>query len=660
MHNLFILMGVFLGYILTLIWFHSIPIVIPAIFLIVSLVGLYFNRNPFGLAAALISVGWVVLITVFDFSYWLASIFSTQTELAFNPIVFSRYTGLIIVGICIVVTILIAQKVQLKQEDMCMPSKWTSLLEKLGIRSIQNPYPVTICKDIETKKPVEIKYLDRFLHTLVIGPTGVGKTSRELKPMVYQDLQRIAAGKKLGLTLIEPKGDFAEDVAKMCDEMGIPCIYIDPEKPDTKKLNIMQGEAVNVAESTRTVLRGMFGKQEAFFAQVQETAARNTILMLKELRGDNLDLMDVVRALRNPRDLKALVGALEAKTGNTDLVQYFKTEVLGELRDKFQQFAMGLRQQLEDIAGNELLKRVLCGNSDINLDKHLSEGGVFIVSTAMGPLGRLGDIFGQFVIMHLQNAVFRRPGTEWTRTPHVLYIDEFPRYVNPDFERLLAIGRSYRCACVLALQTLDQLKLDGKKEFADIVLSNARNKIIFGGLNGEEARKFEMDFGETEVTDEKYTYKHHPIVPALFPNRRQESKKLEPRFSSTQIQDLKNPYIIYRIVQDGTLQLPAIGIAERIGEKSRLKVVRDTALDQFKKRFIKGGDTQEDAAVEKQLANKEESNIQVDTKEDIQKEDQSEHTFKNTAQDNSIPDVKQEENKGDYEQSNPPDNFWGF
>lgn len=54
-------------------------------------------------------------------------------------------------------------------------------------------------------------------------------------------------------------------------------------------------------------------------------------------------------------------------------------------------------------------------------------------------------------ILHFQQAVFRRQGAEQSRTPHILYIDEFPRHMNLDFQRLLAIGWSFTCAIVLAL-----------------------------------------------------------------------------------------------------------------------------------------------------------------------------------------------------------------
>ncbi|HHV79253.1 MAG TPA: hypothetical protein GXX40_06540 [Firmicutes bacterium] len=86
--------------------------------------------------------------------------------------------------------------------------------------------------------------------------------------------------------------------------------------------------------------------------------------------------------------------------------------------EKSQQFLMALSLTLGDLTGNSTLRRVLCAKSDIDLDSHLEQGGVLAVNTAMGPLGRLGHAFGQFFILHFQQAVFRRPSTERTRTTH--------------------------------------------------------------------------------------------------------------------------------------------------------------------------------------------------------------------------------------------------
>jgi hypothetical protein len=221
------------------------------------------------------------------------------------------------------------------------------------------------------------------------------------------------------------------------------------------------------------------------------------------------------------------------------------------------EYILGLRLQLEDITGNALLQRVLMGKSDVNLDRHLEGGGVLVVNTAMGRLGKLGDVFGQFVMMHFQNAVFRRPGDEATRPPHVLYVDEFSRYVNPDFERLLAIGRSFRCACVLALQTTSQLLLEEKPAFRDIVLEDCRNKIVLALGSAEDAKRFAAEFGESLVVRRARTFKKDPVL--VFPYREdgaREEERFVQRFDYTKLLELPKFTCVYRIVRDDQPQRP--------------------------------------------------------------------------------------------------------
>ena len=407
--------------------------------------------------------------------------------------------------------------------------------------------------------PVVIRHKDRYLHTLVAGTTGTGKTSRVLKPMIYQDLLAIKRGLKAGITVIEPKGDLSRDVAEMAVSMGIPVTFLDPEDAATAKFNPLEGDAMTAAEIMRTVLQNLFGRQEAFFSKVQEQAAKNVVLLLKMLFGDRLTMQDMLNLLRDQNLARALVQRADALHGQTAVTDFFRKEALGDIQDKFFQFALGLRLQLEDIVGNAMLQRVLLGKSDVDLDRHLAEGGVLVVNTAMGPLGKLGDAFGQFIMMHLQYAVFRRPGTEQTRTPHFLYVDEFPRYVNQDFERLLAIGRSFRCATTLALQTTDQLVLVDKPAFRGIVISNCRNKVVLNLENADDAKLFAQNFGERETREVSKNYANERTL--FFPWRHAsytEREGKEQRFDYTALMEQPKFHAVCRIIRDDAPQEPVL------------------------------------------------------------------------------------------------------
>ena len=100
--------------------------------------------------------------------------------------------------------------------------------------------------------------------------------------------------------------------------------------------------------------------------------------------------------------------------------------------------------------------------------------------------------------MHIQNAVFRRPGDEFSRIPHYLYIDELPVYFNPELEDLLNRGRKYRCACVFTIQGPSQLER-GKSQgesMREVVINGCRNKIVIGMSLQALLNYYQKMFGE--------------------------------------------------------------------------------------------------------------------------------------------------------------------
>jgi len=468
-------------------------------------------------------------------------------------------------------------------------------LKSIGIKPPSDD--LTICYS-ETGRPVKMSDKDRYLHMLVVGPTGAGKTSRILKPMVEQEIKSIRSsllrGIPRGLTVIEPKGDFASDVYEMARHYNVPVIYIDPLREDSNRFNPLEGDPTLVAEATRTVLQATFGRQEAFYQKVQEVAARNTVLLLKYSRRDDVTMFHMSQLLRdhtklreevnklsdlisridgkiaraeadgNRRDLEWLKYLKQNRERIEELLKYFEIEILSEkIGEKIHQFALGLRLQVDDLAGNEYLGRVIGGRSDVNLDAHLNRGGVLVVNTAMGHLGKLGDTFGQFLVMHFQNAVFRRKGNEWTRPRHMLIMDEAHRYINPDFERLLAMGRGFRCECVLALQNTAQLAIDEKRSFRDSVFNLCRNKIVFGGMDNQEARFFATEFGEIQTKKMQRNYAGTLLYKQPWKDLKyREIEQYEKRFDYTFLIELPAYHVVHRIVKDGKAMPPEVGITQ--------------------------------------------------------------------------------------------------
>ncbi|MFE6014692.1 DNA translocase FtsK, partial [Bacillus thuringiensis] len=344
-----------------------------------------------------------------------------------------------------------------------------------------------------------------------------------------------------GITVIEPSNDLCQKVFKLVQAHKIPessIYYIDPTNPDTKNINILRGPVDKVAEVFAMVIQGLSESNNAFFEQAQRNHLKQHIYLLKlhnpqkDVTFDDLIDMydDVERVHRMHKLLKVQVeklydfvqsgvasrdqkneykiikgidewfdNTIREKTGFQGEPAVYKS---GKYRgkpmhyDREEEYVKGLRNILKDLASNVLIRRVLFGKSDFDFDVHLEQGGILLVNTAKGELADLSNVLGKFVLLSMQNAVFRR---EPNVSPyHHIIVDEFPDYVVRPFKEFPAQSRKYKVILTIASQTLSQLALDFTEQYMFTLLGSFRNKMIFGDVTPYDAKIFSDMFGETE------------------------------------------------------------------------------------------------------------------------------------------------------------------
>ena len=82
--------------------------------------------------------------------------------------------------------------------DPIFPNNYKDSILDFGGVDISNPsmetgpysFEITLCKDRTTGKPVTILENRRFESTLIVGPSGTGKTSMVIEPMIARDLEK--------------------------------------------------------------------------------------------------------------------------------------------------------------------------------------------------------------------------------------------------------------------------------------------------------------------------------------------------------------------------------------------------------------------------------------------------------------------------------------
>lgn len=259
-----------------------------------------------------------------------------------------------------------------------------------------------------------IPYKDRFLHMLILGPTGGGKTSQVILPMVYQDVHNLDAG----VTVLEPKGDLARDVAMMAEEMGRPYLYFDPSVDNCPFFNPLVGAEIDVIENAVTTFLMLNPDSPQYFKDLSEQLVRNALKVLKRLdKAEGIDgkystFIWMSRLLQNNggqgRELVQRFAKLRSSTPdeakeNADIASWFLNEYFME-RSKIYENSSGIRAQVSKVIANQYLRSILNPDvekgeyNQIDFDKHLADGGVICISTAQGLLRDLGKFLGYFIM----------------------------------------------------------------------------------------------------------------------------------------------------------------------------------------------------------------------------------------------------------------------
>ncbi len=374
-------------------------------------------------------------------------------------------------------------------------------------------------KFIKPRRGFEDKFLDEVRDILQYSDNATGE-------IVYRNL---------GITIVENDGKFISDFLGVAKNFGIETLSVDPGNLETTlSINPFAiEEPTKVASIIADVLKSMYEDQgggspgDPFFTQVTLDAFQNLAILLKEMypimnNGELASLEDMLELLYNFDKVEQMTEEMK-KHGELEqkyklLIAYFEKNFYkpslningfeipgtrGSGRKETERFLYGAITQLNNLLRHNGLKKALCGKTNIlDFDKALDDGSVITACSRKGELGIIqSKAFGMFFIMQFQDSVLRRKGNEDSRTPHFLYIDEFPEYVNKDMDVMFTLFRKYRCGVTIALQNLAQLEKTGKGYYRQTVLANTKTQIIFGDTVPEDSKYWSEAFGKEKVAD---------------------------------------------------------------------------------------------------------------------------------------------------------------
>lgn len=191
-----------------------------------------------------------------------------------------------------IIMIIVLKKPRVKEQLTLLESK--SIFDNMMGEEIKSGDTI-LGIDEETKKPVRLPLEDRFLHMLLIGPTGSGKTALSLTPMIWRDMQC----PDLGIVCIEPKGDFAEKVYAMAKMVNREVVYFNPMAHSCPYFNPLYGDETEVIENISTTFAMFNAGSSQFFQDANDGLLRRALKVVKRVKGNDATLTDLSMLIHN-------------------------------------------------------------------------------------------------------------------------------------------------------------------------------------------------------------------------------------------------------------------------------------------------------------------------------------------------------------------------
>lgn len=416
-------------------------------------------------------------------------------------------------------------------------------------------------------RPYDNDYLNKNFNLNMLTPTN-GKENlfnTYLKKMILGTINGENVYRNLGLTLMAPDYEVIEHMTDVCKNFGIDYDIIDPSNSSSIGLNpFTYNDPAKIAATISSVLKAMFvvthdDPEEAYRGDVSIQAIENVTILLKEMyprmnEGALPNMEDLLKLFTNFELIEKMCEIMahdeELKEKYSIQLTYFKKNFYKNAPGKteMEKYIYTAVSQLDNLLRIPGIKPILCNrHNNINFDQSLAEGKMIFICTRRGDLGAAGHkAFGLFYLISMQDAVLRRPGTEATRIPHFLYIDEFADFICRATEPMFTLYRKFKVASTISIQSISQLELHGQKEnYKSVILSNCANKIFTGNAEYDEIEWWSNEFG----THREWKFSNNMDMQKLEYDSKYGGVKWEfvPNFKPGKLQTLKQKQCAYKI-----------------------------------------------------------------------------------------------------------------
>ncbi len=419
--------------------------------------------------------------------------------------------------------------------------------------------------------PLYLPLSDRFTGLQMVAPMGQAKTST-MEWLAYQDLRS-----GLSVLVIETEGDLGAKLLPLALWLGVPIryfAYAGAAAGRAMKWNPLAGDKVEAAERAVTAFQSAAASgDEKFFENFNSMFLRHSVLAVcchAERERREATMADLDRFVQNESYRRKVLGVERDASGEGFTVNaknlprrtrgYWEDLYYGQYGKRERtQFVAGLHAVIDALLAQEIVEVALSpkeGEPVLDLPEALGLPGLTLVSVPQGAAPATSRMLSTWVMEYFRQAVLARGDGGYPVSAYLDEVHSMLGHANSEaalaFSSLVTQARRRHVAFNFAYQSFSLLPSPLKEALA----TNARNKLISGGLQGDDAEEAIRMLGRTEaeVRDYRRTFKGFLGGPGTFSVGRR--RQTVPRVSEEELVYLPRGWWHCSRVRRGRQQRP--------------------------------------------------------------------------------------------------------
>ena len=343
-------------------------------------------------------------------------------------------------------------------------------------------------------------------HHLYVARTRMGKSTL-MHHIVTHKLREKAAGRDGdAIVVVDPHADLVAGILEQVPESLVDKVKLIDLADETRSPGINLLDTRIFADRNRTadsVVRVARGLWEQWGPRMQ-SILEQTVKSLHEANeqveaGEQYSILDGLSLIADPKFRKEVL----EKVNDPYLLRFWARDFLGWNRERRGEAIAPVQTRLSYYASSKRARAILGQRrSTIDLRRTVHDGGVLLVSTSQGTVGRDVAALVGASRLNLVDAVIREQGSLpfHQRRGALVVVDEMQSMPGVDYESMLSELGKFGASFILATQSLAKLD-DLSPSMRDTILANVSCLAVFQ-VAGSDARQLVWELGKDRVSED--------------------------------------------------------------------------------------------------------------------------------------------------------------